>query len=148
MYGIPCPIKNISLFCKKNNLLLIEDSCLIFPHSNNNYQVLNNDADFSIISFGYDKPITANYGGAIFTNNNIFQKRILQNLKDNNFFNFKEDQSLRDVISKKLSNITFENEKRIENIKFIESIINKKYLINEIPLSRFPFEISNYSPKY
>ncbi len=138
MYGIPCPIKDISLFCKKNNLILIEDSCLIFPSTDNNYQVLNNDADFSIISFGYDKPITANYGGAIFTNNDKFKKRIEQNLKKNKFLNFKTDSSLKDKILKKLSKINIENEKRIENIKLIESIINKKYLISERTLSKFP----------
>ena len=138
MYGIPCPIKDISLFCKKNNLILIEDSCLIFPSPENKYQVLNNNADFSIISFGYDKPIAANYGGAIFTNNSNFKKIIEQNLEENIFLNFKNDSSLKSKISKKLSKLNIENQKRIENIKFIESIINKKYLIDDKPLSKFP----------
>ena len=138
MYGIPCPIKDISIFCKQNNLILIEDSCLILPPPNNNYQVLKNDADFSIISFGYDKPITVNYGGAIFTNNNFYKKRIIKNLENNKFLNFKKDKLLKDKISKKLSKITIKNKKRIENIKVIESSINKKYLIKELHLSRFP----------
>ena len=147
MYGIPCSLIDLSYICKKNNLILIEDSCLILKNKDK-FSILSELADFSIISFGYDKPISINYGGAVFTSNESFFQRASIYLKENKFFSFALKKTNEQLLIRKLELLDESNKLRIRNVSFIESLISKSYLTSHqsfenIPLWRYPILIEN-----
>lgn len=147
MYGIPCSLIDLSCICKKHNLILIEDSCLILKNQKK-ISILSELADFSIISFGYDKPISINYGGALFTSNESFFQRATNFLKENKFFSIALDKTQEQLLNRKLEFLNESNKLRIRNVSFIESLISRSYLNShksfaDIPLWRYPILIEN-----
>ncbi len=73
-YGNICNIKEISKFCEKKRVPLIEDSALLLGVSANNKPV-GSFGNISVLSFGKGKVIEAGDGGAIMTNDlKTFQK--------------------------------------------------------------------------
>ena len=148
MYGIPCDLEKIKSISLKYNLILIEDSCLILPGQKNEYGILGKEADFSVISFGYDKPITINYGGALLTDSKISKNIVLKKLNENRFLQFQGQDSLKSEILSKLKKLPISNEKRIKNIRIIHSILDRRYLMNSedlqnYPLWRYPILLQN-----
>ncbi|MCB9813013.1 MAG: DegT/DnrJ/EryC1/StrS aminotransferase family protein [Pseudomonadales bacterium] len=73
--GIPAEIGKISAWCKKNNLLLIEDLAQSIGGRDSLGQSLGYNADVVIFSFGRDKVIDSISGGAVvfkeLTNNQL-----------------------------------------------------------------------------
>lgn len=77
--GFSADIKNIALWCKKNNLYLIEDLAQSFGATDIDGNKLGKYADAIILSFGRDKIIDAISGGACIVknsfNSNIMHKQ-------------------------------------------------------------------------
>ncbi|MEX6631854.1 DegT/DnrJ/EryC1/StrS family aminotransferase, partial [Providencia rettgeri] len=73
-YGHYCKIDDIVAFAKRRHLVVIEDACLAYGGTYKN-KPLGSYGDFSILSFGYDKPINNQYGGAVLTNNSDYYQR-------------------------------------------------------------------------
>ncbi len=75
--GIPCNISEIVIFCKENNIILIEDCALSLSSKHDNI-VLGNFGDYAIFSFDITKPINTIIGGILYSKNinniNILKK--------------------------------------------------------------------------
>ena len=79
--GHPAEIKKISAWCKKKNILLIEDLAQSFGATDEEKKLLGTYADTIILSFGRDKVIDAITGGAVIfkTNfNNLLKKSLIK----------------------------------------------------------------------
>lgn len=63
--GHPAEIKNIAAWCKKKDIILIEDLAQSFGATDKNKKPLGTYADAIILSFGRDKVIDAITGGAV-----------------------------------------------------------------------------------
>jgi dTDP-4-amino-4,6-dideoxygalactose transaminase len=108
-YGHYCQILLLENLAKQHNLLLIEDACLAMGGTFQG-KALGSFGDISIMSFGYDKIINANYGGAIFTNDVAIANKVKRLIEQNNFFNFSIERSLE------LSSIISQLDKLTNNI--------------------------------
>lgn len=72
---VPNSLEQILNFCRKNNLIVIEDLSHSFGNRYNN-RYLGNFGDFAVISFGKDKPITVGSGGCLIVNDRKWQTRL------------------------------------------------------------------------
>ena len=137
-FGFEEEKKNFSIFCKKNNLFLIEDDCHSFR---NNVKKINNYSD--IIFYSIRKILTKTYSGGVLKINlkkksNLFRYQklkkypvyindILNNFLENNFLIFKRF----------LKNKFFEmpNFSKLNSIK--NEKITKDFLIDDLSKSIF-----------
>lgn len=117
-YGRHCQIDLIKEFSKRKNIILIEDACLAFG-SLYQQQSLGQFGQASVISFGYDKPISIGYGGAIMTDDFTIYHHILSFLDSNPFFNFNCSESKMKLLLERLLLLKSYQLKRSENIKFL-----------------------------
>jgi perosamine synthetase len=71
--GVPCDIEEITKFCKKKSIFLIEDAChaLFTDHSN---KKLGTFGDASVFSFYGNKNLSTAEGGMIFSKKSIINK--------------------------------------------------------------------------
>lgn len=67
MWGVPCDMKEIMKFCKKNNLKLIED-CSHAHLTKYNNKLLGTYGDVSCFSVGAKKVLSGGEGGFLITN--------------------------------------------------------------------------------
>jgi len=74
-FGIPANIQEISIICKENNLILIED-CAHSLGAEYNNQKVGTFGEVAFFSFSRDKIISSIYGGMIITNNDKLAGRI------------------------------------------------------------------------
>ncbi|GIW63049.1 MAG: hypothetical protein KatS3mg090_0875 [Patescibacteria group bacterium] len=73
-FGItPKTLHKIISFCRKNNILIIEDLSHSFGNKVNK-QFLGNLGDFAVISFGKDKVINCSTGGCLVINNQNYSR--------------------------------------------------------------------------
>lgn len=71
MYGNPvADLNSIASFCKKNNVLLIEDCASAMGAVSSNYE-LGSQGDFTVYSMGYSKTVDLGYGGIIATTKDL-----------------------------------------------------------------------------
>jgi len=76
--GIPClEYKNIVDYCKKNNIVVVED-CAQSVFSSINDIEIGTLGDYVIWSFANDKPFSSLSGGALFCNSNVISFQSLQ----------------------------------------------------------------------
>ena len=136
-YGNPCDIFKVQKFCRKNNILLIED-CALVSGARKNKKYFGDYGNFSIFSFGKDKIMDLGFGGAVVTNNfHIYQKIKLMLRK------------LKFVSSKKIEAINKMNSyyKEIYNNYFLNNNYSKIYPIyNRKIISRsrnYLYKLSN-----
>ncbi len=81
-YGRPCDILDLCQFCKEKGVVLIEDACLGYGNYIG-HQPIGSFGDISILSFGYDKPLSCDGGGSLMTNDNKLATRFTQLLAQN-----------------------------------------------------------------
>ena len=82
--GNPFDIKNVKLFCEKNNLWLIEDNCDSLGSEyciDGKWQYTGTFGDIGTSSFYPPHHITMGEGGAVYTNN-IELKKIIDSMRD------------------------------------------------------------------
>ncbi|MCO4798663.1 MAG: DegT/DnrJ/EryC1/StrS family aminotransferase [Colwelliaceae bacterium] len=91
-YGHYCQISSLIHLAKQHNLLLIEDACLAMGGTFQG-KPLGSFGDISIISFGYDKIVNANYGGALLTNNSEIAVNADKIIAQNDFFKFSHEKT-------------------------------------------------------
>lgn len=117
-YGHYCQISLLVDLAKHHNLLLIEDACLAMGGTFQG-EPLGSFGDISIMSFGYDKIISANYGGAILTNNLAIANKAESLIEQNNFFNFSLEKSNElNSITSQLNELTNNINMRKTNVDF------------------------------
>lgn len=73
--GHPCDIKQLQEISEDNDLFLIEDACHAFGAEYDNKKIGNFD-DMTVFSFHPLKHITTGEGGAVVTNNALFDKKL------------------------------------------------------------------------
>ncbi|MEW6989347.1 DegT/DnrJ/EryC1/StrS family aminotransferase [Colwelliaceae bacterium 6441] len=128
-YGHYCQIDQLSKLAKANNLLLIEDACLAVGGTYKGMP-LGSFGDISIISFGYDKLVSVNYGGALLTNNDEYAQNADKFIYENPFFNFDLTNGLDNRLLTLFAELPQAIYKRKENVllcrELLDSAIVKK----------------------
>ncbi|CAM4078907.1 DegT/DnrJ/EryC1/StrS family aminotransferase [Pseudoalteromonas ostreae] len=117
-YGHYCEIDKIANYAKCHALLLIEDACLAYGGQYKG-KPIGSFGDFSVVSFGYDKPIAANYGGALMTNNEQFSAKSQAFLSNNQLAQFTAIEKLKSI-SSSMTQLDILTKARQKNIAFIE----------------------------
>lgn len=84
-FGIAGDIVETKEFCKKENIFLIEDTCMALGGAVDD-QYLGTYGDAAVFSFGYNKIISGNIGGAIVLKKECLYENALGFLKKNEFF--------------------------------------------------------------
>lgn len=126
-YGHYCQIDEIADFAESHNLLLIEDACLAYGGEFKG-KPLGSFGDISIISFGYDKPINNNYGGALMTNNDELYQKAEKFVNENEIARFSTCYH-SDSISTALQNLSVSTSIRKQNIAFLNSNIENSLFV-------------------
>jgi perosamine synthetase len=151
-FGRYCEIDLIAEFAKKNGLVLIEDACLALggKYLGN---ALGSFGDVSILSFGYDKPIEINYGGALLTNNKNIFNTASEFITQNPFFGFNESTNDVSQILRKIDALDAAVECRLKNIQLLETAINNEYLLKlkyapDIVYWRYPLLVKSDRGKF
>lgn len=145
-YGHFCAIDEIADYAKRKGVILIEDACLAYGGKFKG-RPIGSFGDFSVISFGYDKPISQNYGGALMTNCQAFADKARGFLDDNKMAQFSDLIQITHLLEglKKLDKLTAI---RKSNIAFIEQTVSnekfKRLTYNpELTYWRYPLFIEN-----
>jgi len=116
-YGHYCQIDGLEALARDRKLLLVEDACLAMGGTFKG-RPLGGFGDISVVSFGYDKIINCNYGGALITDREDLFDEAKNIVDKNDFFLFNMHSDLYDEITEKLLNLDASVTKRIENTKF------------------------------
>ncbi len=125
-YGRSCDIEAIVTFAKDRGVVIIEDACLAYG-SMHKGSPLGSFGDFSIVSFGYDKPINLGYGGAVLVNGRDKEEALLAFINNNALSVFNNDEVANKLIVE-IGNLPHYVEQRLENIAFLErSITNSRF---------------------
>lgn len=74
-YGRPCGILDLQQFCRDKGIVLIEDACLAYGNMFED-RPIGSFGDISVLSFGYDKPISVGGGGSVMTNDQEIAARM------------------------------------------------------------------------
>jgi 8-amino-3,8-dideoxy-alpha-D-manno-octulosonate transaminase len=77
MRGYPCNFTEILNFCKRKNILIIEDCSQSFGGTINKKKI-GHLGDISMMSFQYNKIVTAGEGGALMTNSKYFFEKAIR----------------------------------------------------------------------
>lgn len=147
-YGNYGELPQVTEFCKKNNLYLINDSApALVSKVDNNYCATY--GDFSVLSFFADKTITTGEGGMLLTNNLEILKKvnILKHdgrperghdvIEDTGYnFRFTELQAALGVAQ--LNKLKKFSDKKLKNYLYLK---NKLSLIDNISLFEFDFGV-------
>ncbi|MBU2892944.1 DegT/DnrJ/EryC1/StrS family aminotransferase [Colwellia sp. D2M02] len=135
-YGHYCQISDLHTLAKQHSLVLIEDACLAMGGT---YQgkPLGSYGDISIVSFGYDKIINCNYGGALVTNNKFFFDNATTLLNTNQLLQFAPQPSdlaqLTTQLTQKLARLAVSVKKRQDNMQYCYERLAHQHL-NLLPL--------------
>ncbi|MGS0534964.1 DegT/DnrJ/EryC1/StrS family aminotransferase [Pseudoalteromonas sp. SaAl2] len=145
-YGHFCAIDEITDYAKRNGVILIEDACLAYGGKFKG-RPIGSFGDFSVISFGYDKPISNNYGGALMTNCEIYADKIRRFLVSNEMAQFSDSIQATHVLES-LNELDRLTAIRKSNIAFIEQRVSnqtfKKLSYNpELTYWRYPLFLEN-----
>jgi len=147
-YGHYCKIDEIEKFAKHNNITLIEDACLVYG-SKYKGKPLGSFGDFSILSFGYDKPIDNQYGGAILTNSERLFECAKEFLNENRMAQFSDVKQL-EVLNGRFLNLNKQMQVRKENVDYLQNNITNSLFVKasfdaEVTYWRYPLLIKNRS---
>ncbi|WP_448213113.1 DegT/DnrJ/EryC1/StrS family aminotransferase [Colwellia sp. MEBiC06753] len=145
-YGHYCQIGKLAEYCQQNNLVLVEDACLAMGGS---YQgkKLGSFGDVSIMSFGYDKVLACQYGGAVLTNNPMIMASAKQFLSNNQFFNYKDCDKSLIALDKELKQLSSYVSKRREHARLCHEKLTNNNLVkpqfdDEVLFWRYPLLIN------
>lgn len=147
-YGHYCDIEAITAYANNKQLILIEDACLAYGAYFNG-KALGSFGDFSVLSFGYDKPINLGYGGAVLVNSKKFAVSLNQFLSGNNMSRFDEISILPELNSA-LESLPKYIAQRKQNIAFLQREIvhpafTKMPYNDELVYWRYPLLVKNRS---
>ncbi|MDB0003611.1 DegT/DnrJ/EryC1/StrS family aminotransferase, partial [Alphaproteobacteria bacterium] len=95
-YGNPCNIFKIKKYCNSNKIILIED-CAMVSNAKLKNKYYGNFGDFSIQSFGKDKILDLEYGGAVLNNNFELHKKMKSIISKINKINKKQLQEIKKI---------------------------------------------------
>ena len=145
-YGHYCEIDGIARFAKHNNITLIEDACLAYG-SKYKGEPLGSFGDFSILSFGYDKPIDNQYGGAILTNSERLFECAKEFLNENKMAQFSDVKQL-EILNDRFLNLNKQMQVRKENVDYLQNNITNSLFVKasfdaEVTYWRYPLLIKN-----
>ncbi|MCF2859371.1 DegT/DnrJ/EryC1/StrS family aminotransferase [Pseudoalteromonas sp. SMS1] len=145
-YGRYCDIEAIVRLAQEHAIPVIEDACLAYGGQLKG-RPLGGIANTSVISFGYDKPISMGFGGAVLTNDSEVASRIPSILGHNLFFQFQWLDRLDDLAHEfeKLPSYT---SSRLRNIAWVhDKIVNPAFIKldmqEQIPYWRYPVLINS-----
>jgi UDP-2-acetamido-2-deoxy-ribo-hexuluronate aminotransferase len=141
LFGQPADLLEIKSICKKNNLKLIIDGAQSFGSTyKNNFD--NIYGDLSITSFFPSKPLGCyGDGGAIFTNNKTYAKKIIKlrnhgKNKSSNFdyigINGRLDTLQASILLAKLNKLNKELSNRNKIAKLYNNLLNKEVVSTPI----------------
>ncbi|MFY8350044.1 DegT/DnrJ/EryC1/StrS family aminotransferase [Pseudoalteromonas sp. SSM20] len=126
-YGRCCGIEAIERFAKDRNIALIEDACLAYGSSVNG-RAVGSFGDYSVVSFGYDKPINLGYGGAVLVNEAEKQNALLAFLNNNEISVF-NNCDLAEKLVMEMEYLPKYVEQRLKNVKYLtQNITNKGFV--------------------
>jgi len=145
-YGHYCKIDEIANFAKQNNITLIEDACLAYG-STYKGKPLGRFGDLSILSFGYDKPIDNQYGGAVLTNSERLFECAKGFLNDNKMAQFSGSKQL-EILNDRFLNLNKQMQVRKKNVDYLQKhIINSLFVKAsfdaDVTYWRYPLLIKN-----
>ncbi|MEL0656390.1 DegT/DnrJ/EryC1/StrS family aminotransferase [Pseudoalteromonas issachenkonii] len=145
-YGHYCKIDEIEKFAKHNNITLIEDACLAYG-SKYKGKPLGSFGDFSILSFGYDKPIDNQYGGAILTNSERLFECAKEFLNENKMAQFSDVKQL-EILNDRFLNLNKQMQVRKKNVDYLQNNITNSLFVKasfdvEVTYWRYPLLIKN-----
>ena len=95
-YGNPCNIFKIKKYCNRNKIILIED-CAMVSNAKLKNKYYGNFGDFSIQSFGKDKILDLEYGGAVLNNNYELHKKMKSIISKINKINKIQLQEIKNI---------------------------------------------------
>jgi len=119
-YGIPLEIDRLEQFAMAHGLLLIEDACLALGGAYRG-RPLGSFGDISIVSFGYDKPVPCEYGGALLTERADWRAEAERMIAENRFFAYESDPARDGRLIDGLQRLPEMAQERQENARLIES---------------------------
>jgi perosamine synthetase len=127
-FGRYCEIDVLAEFSKEKQLILIEDACLAQGGSYLEMP-LGSFGDVSIVSFGYDKPVDCNYGGALLTNDDAIYQAANRFVSENLFFSYNPRPECDSKILSKLERLDEAVQQRLQNIRIFETEINQDFIL-------------------
>lgn len=127
-YGNICNIADLEIYCKDNNIFLIEDVA-VSQGLKYNTKPLGCFGDVSILSFGSGKVIDIKHGGAILTDDKNIYDKILTGLKTMKDFKFKDEEKIDEISKKhtKLYNEDYGNSINKHHKEFKNLCLENKY---------------------
>lgn len=140
-YGHYCKIDDIVAFAKRRRVVVIEDACLAYGATYKN-KPLGSYGDLSIVSFGYDKPVNHQYGGAVLTNNSVYYQRAKEFIFDNKMIQFADLERLG-ALKSQVSKLQEYTRLRKSNVEYLQNNINnplfgKVHFDQEVNFWRYP----------
>lgn len=141
-FGRDCGIEAIAAYAKANRLFLIEDACLSLGGSVAGGPI-GQFGDVSIFSFGYDKPIARNGGGALASNDAGFWSTASSMLAENPLLQYERPETDLSGIGADLESLDQAVATRIENVHQITSRLSagriaQPSLSDSTPYWRYP----------
>lgn len=148
-YGHYCKIDDIVAFAKRRHLVVIEDACLAYGGTYKN-KPLGSYGDFSILSFGYDKPINNQYGGAVLTNNSDYYQRAKEFIFNNKMIQYAEFEQLG-TLKAQVSKLQEYGQSRKSNVEYLQNniknpLFTKVHFDQEVSFWRYPLLLENRDP--
>lgn len=137
-FGRPCDIEAIEKLGRDRNLLVVEDACLNFGASYMGRPV-GSFGHFSVVSFGYDKPVTCGYGGAIMSESEQISQNVEAFLSHNEFLSFSKMDTYGVMLEEQMANLDGYVQTRIKNVQMIESTLDSQKYVMPSPLSSTPY---------
>jgi len=147
-FGHYCQIDTLESLAKQHKLLLIEDACLAMGGTFKG-KPLGSFGDISIMSFGYDKIINVDYGGALVTNNAVIFAQAQDFLHKNQFLQFSPNKSTLNKLIYKLEKLDSFINKRRDNTKYCLNKLNNNHSIqfpeiNDVLYWRLPLLVKKH----
>lgn len=123
-YGRDCCIAETEALAEARELPLIEDACLSFGgREAGGTRFFGSRGQVTVISFGYDKPVAAGYGGALLTDSAEIAARVESALLQNAILRFDPDHPALAAILQGLDTLDAAIQERRSNSEYFESAI-------------------------
>jgi perosamine synthetase len=119
-FGRACDIAKIAAYAAARGLFLVEDACLSLGGRAAD-RPMGGFGDASIFSFGYDKPVARNYGGALATDDTALWVRISRLLEENRMFTYEQPDAENSGLVDSLAGLDDAVAERVKNVELIAS---------------------------
>jgi perosamine synthetase len=119
-FGRACEIEEIGAYAAGRGLFLIEDACLSLGGRAGS-RPMGSFGDASIVSFGYDKPVARNYGGALATSDAALWDRVSALLAENRMLTYEQSDADVSSLVEGLTGLDEAVAERVANVELITS---------------------------